>query len=90
MGIVDLSAAEKVNTSLNLLRKGVKHILQEDKRFIKVSPNHVGVKNYSSGIVQSAAVDRAKISEQEFSPNRRKYVIIPTNISAFFKIALLT
>lgn len=56
MGIVDLSATEKVNTSLNLLRR-VKHILQEDKRFIKVSPNLVGVKNYSSGIMQTADVD---------------------------------
>lgn len=55
--------------------------LQDDKRFIKVSPNHVGVKNYSSCIVQSVDVDWAKISEQESSLNRRKYVILPTNSS---------
>ncbi len=84
------SATEMVNTSLNLLRQ-VKHIRWDDKIFIKVSPNHVGVKNYSSCIVQSADVDWAKINKQEFSLSQpsHEYLTDTDSLLVFFwKITL--
>ncbi len=77
------SATEMVNTSLNLLRQ-VKHIRWDDKIFIKVSPNHVGVKNYSSCIVQSADVDWAKINKQEFSLSQPSHEYLTDTDSLLF------
>ena len=89
MGIVERSATGKVNTGLNLLSR-VKRIRQEDKRFIKVSPSYVGVKNDGSGIVQSGKEDRARISNLSPVRTGKSMTYFPqiSPTQGFFVIAL--